>query len=146
MCNQDVTTYPHWEKTPQTESDWLAVLLNLARYLRGPDGCPWDRSQSARDFAGYCHEESEELLHAFAAGDHPRVEEEWGDVLFVLLASAAAAEQEGVFHVEEALKHAHEKMIRRHEHVFGTEKAESPEDAIRSWQKVKSKEKEGHGE
>jgi uncharacterized protein YabN with tetrapyrrole methylase and pyrophosphatase domain len=59
-----------------------------------------------------------------------------------LLATAAAAEAEGRLDVMDALRRAHGKMIRRHEHVFGDAKAETPEDAIRVWEEVKRRERE----
>lgn len=126
---------------PQTEADWVAALAALARYLRSPNGCPWDREQTGRDFARYAHEEAAEMVEAFDSADSAHMAEEWGDTFFVLLAAAAAAEAEGRFTLEEALRHAHDKMIRRHEHVFGGEAAASPEDAIARWNAIKAREK-----
>jgi uncharacterized protein YabN with tetrapyrrole methylase and pyrophosphatase domain len=134
--------FPHWTHVPESESDWFETLLNLARYLRGPDGCPWDRAQTSADFARYMKGEAEELVEAVESGDAAHAQEEFGDTLFTLLAVAAAAESEGRMDVREALRAAHEKMIRRHEHVFGDERAETPEDAIRIWEKVKRRERE----
>jgi len=62
--------------------------------------------------------------------------------LFTLLAAAAAAEHEERFTIHDALEKAHEKMIRRHGHIFGEHKAETPEDAMQVWQIIKAKEKE----
>ena len=61
----------------------------------------------------------------------------------MLLASAAAAEAEGRFTLREALEKAHNKMVRRHEHVFGDLKAASPEDAINRWNQMKARERNG---
>ncbi|MBN2310018.1 MAG: hypothetical protein JXR94_13680 [Candidatus Hydrogenedentes bacterium] len=135
-------TYPHWNKTPSTETDWFEALTGLARYLRGPDGCPWDREQSMADFASYAREEADELVEAVASGDNSHIQEEFGDVLFVLLATAVAAEQEGRFSLREALDRAHQKMIRRHAHVFGGARAETPQDAVDAWNRVKQDEKQ----
>ena len=134
-------TYPHLEKPPETESEWFEALIALARYLRTPQGCPWDREQGAADFAGYLRDEVEELVEALNSGDDPHAREEFGDVFFSLLATAAAAEEEGRFRLDEALERIHEKMIRRHEHVFGDATAETSEDAIRIWEEVKRREK-----
>ena len=136
-----MTPYPHWRKSPETEPDWFEALVNLARYLRGPEGCPWDREQTARSFAAFAREECDELIEAFETDDNAEVEEEFGDTLFCLLASASAAEAEGRFTVESALRRAHEKMIRRHAHVFGDNKAASPEDAVESWNRIKEEER-----
>lgn len=133
---------PHLKGKPHTEPEWFEALIALARYLRGPDGCPWDKVQSATDFAGYLKGEAEELVEAAKGTDNAHLAEELGDTLFTLLATAAAAEAEGRLDVVAALQRAHEKMIRRHEHVFGDAKAETPEDAIRVWNEVKRRERE----
>lgn len=138
-----MSTYPHFDREAQSELDWFEALVKLARYLRTPEGCPWDREQSALDFAGYAKGEAEELIEALASGDDVHAAEEFGDTFFILLATLAAAEEEGTFKLEEALKLAHEKMIRRHEHVFGDLKADTPEAAVEAWERAKKLEKEG---
>lgn len=133
--------YPHLTGTPQSEAEWFHALTELARYLRSPNGCPWDREQRAQDFARYALEECQELVEGFEQGGNDQIAEEWGDVFFVLLATAVAAEQEGRFMVRDALESAHAKMIRRHEHVFGDQKAVTPEEAIARWNTIKAKER-----
>lgn len=132
--------YPHLSKTPVTEAEWFEALINLARFLRGPNGCPWDREQSAKNFADYAREEAVELDEAFAKGDNPHIEEEFGDTLFCMLAMVAAAEVEGRFTFQHALERIHEKMIRRHDHVFGEKKASTPEEAVEMWNEIKAQE------
>lgn len=136
---------PHLRANPESELDWFEALIALTRYLRTPDGCPWDREQSTVDFANYAVEESGEFAHACATGQAEHAREEFGDALFVLLAAAAAAEEEGLFRLEDALELAHEKMVRRHEHVFGDVKAQTPEEATAAWNKVKAREKGERG-
>ncbi len=138
--------YPHWRKPPEEEAEWLEAVMNLARHLRSPDGCPWDREQTAGDFARFAGEELEELREALASGDNGHVAEEAGDVLFCLFAMIAAAETEGRFELTGCLKSIHEKMIRRHGHVFGGEAAETPEDAVAVWNAIKAREKGRGGE
>jgi len=133
--------YPHLETVPETEPQWFEALVRLARYLRSPEGCPWDRKQTAKDFARYCREEAEELHEACAAGNDAQILEEWGDTFFCMLAAAAAAEAEGRFTLRDALRAAHDKMIRRHGHVFGEHHADTPEDAIEVWNSIKAREK-----
>ncbi len=133
---------PHLSGSPATETDWFEALISLARYLRGPEGCPWDRVQGSVEFAGFLKGEAEELVEAAKASNDPHLAEEFGDTLFTLLATAAAAEEEGRFRLIDALRLAHEKMIRRHEHVFGDAKAATPEDAVRVWEEVKRRERE----
>ena len=90
---------------------------------------------------GMKFKEGEELVEALERGDNAHSEEEIGDTLFVLLASVAAAEAEGRFSLESALQRVHEKMIRRHDHVFGETKAQTPEEAIAAWDRIKREEK-----
>jgi tetrapyrrole methylase family protein/MazG family protein len=136
-----VKAFPHLPSTPQNESEWLGALASLARYLRSPEGCPWDRKQTSRDFARFLLEEGGELQEALEGSDNAHKAEEWGDALFCLLCAMAAAEDEGLFTLEDALKRAHEKMIRRHDHVFGDNRALTAEQALDSWQKIKEAEK-----
>ncbi|MCC6145674.1 MAG: nucleotide pyrophosphohydrolase [Candidatus Hydrogenedentes bacterium] len=132
---------PHIESAPGTEAEWFQALMNLARYLRSPEGCPWDQKQTALNFARFAAEETQELLEAFAEEGNSEIEEEFGDALFCFLASAAAAEEEGRFTMQNALQRIHEKMIRRHDHVFGENKAATPEEAMKSWEQIKAQEK-----
>lgn len=132
---------PYISKTPETEMEWYQALADLARYLRTPEGCPWDREHDSQQFAGFVADESREFIEALASGDNDHAEEEFGDCLFTLIASAAAAEEEGRFTLRHALERAHEKMVRRHDHVFGENKALSPEAAMDAWNRVKAEEK-----
>lgn len=132
---------PHIQKTPQSEQEWLQTLVDLARYLRSPEGCPWDRKQTTASFAQFAREEAAELVDACGQEDNAEIEEEWGDTLFTLLACAAAAEAEGRFQILGALEKAHAKMIRRHAHIFGGHVAHTPEDAAEVWNKIKEQER-----
>jgi len=128
------------QKEAKTELDCLDVLIRLARYLRTPEGCPWDRRQTSRNFAEFLQNESVELLEAFDEEDNPHIAEEVGDCLFTLLACAAAAESEGRFQLGDVLQGIHRKMIRRHGHVFAAEKAATAEEAMDAWNRVKAEE------
>lgn len=129
------------QEIPRSEAEWLQVLMDLARFLRSPEGCPWDRKQTCQSFARFVGEEAEELLEAVELGDNDHIAEEWGDTLFTLFATAAAAEAEGRFGLKTALERAHEKMVRRHAHVFGEHSADTAEEAVDVWQKIKAEEK-----
>ena len=136
---------PHIDKTPETETEWFAALAALTRFLRSPEGCPWDREQTAVSFARYAGEESGEYVEALEGSDNAHAAEEFGDALFVLLSSAAAAEAEGRFTLKDALAAAHEKMVRRHAHVFDKTKAATSEEAVASWNRIKAEEKAARG-
>lgn len=133
--------FPHRQKQPETEEQWFSAIANLARFLRSPEGCPWDQERTALEFARYAREEVDEFIESLEHGKEGHPEEELGDAIFCLLAASAAAEAEGRLQLQDVLQKIHEKMIRRHEHVFGPNKAESPQDAIDSWNRVKAREK-----
>ena len=125
----------------KSASEWFDALRQLIRFLRSPEGCPWDREQSALNFSRFFIEEGEELVEALSSGDNGHAEEEYGDCMFSLLSCMAAAEEEGRFSMENALKAAFEKMIRRHEHVFSEDRATNADEALTAWEKVKERER-----
>ncbi|MBI2426051.1 MAG: nucleotide pyrophosphohydrolase [Candidatus Hydrogenedentes bacterium] len=133
---------PHIHKIPKNEGEWFQALIDLARYLRTPQGCPWDRKQNSQDFLRYLRDELKEIDEAYADGDEENVAEEFGDSLFCMIASAAAAEEEGRYTLKQALEDIHTKMIRRHAHVFGDVDANDPEAVKASWAAIKEAEKE----
>ena len=132
---------PEQKYPPDTESGWFDALTGLARFLRSSSGCPWDRAHSSNDFAGFALDEAGELVEALASGNHRLAVEEFGDCLFTLLACMAAAEEEGRFTLASALNRAYEKMMRRHGHVFATERAQTPQEAMDAWASEKAREK-----
>lgn len=96
----------------------LNDLRELVRRLRAPDGCPWDRVQTLRNIGQYLLEECYEALEAMDAPDPEALREELGDLLFQIVFVAAIAEEAGRFTMEDVLRGIHEKMVRRHPHVF----------------------------
>jgi len=132
---------PYLDFEPHGESGWFAALCALSRFLRSPEGCPWDREQGPTDFARYAVKETDEYIEALEARDGVHAREEFGDALFVLLSSGIAAETQGLFRLEDALRLAHEKMVRRHDHVFGENKAATAEEAVTAWAKIKKQER-----
>lgn len=132
--------YPHLSSEPHSESEWFDALTALTRFLRSPKGCPWDRERSALEFAQYARGEIDELCEALKRGNDRHAEEEYGDSLFTLLACMAAAEAEGKFSLRDAMIRAHEKMVRRHGHVFDDDRALTPEEAINAWDRIKEEE------
>ena len=118
----------------------LYSLVELVRYLRSADGCPWDRAQTAAEFARFAVEEAEEFRVAASSDDDAHAAEECGDCLFTILAAIAAAEDEGRFSLAEVVARARDKLIRRHAHVFSDCKATTVREAIESWGKIKNEE------
>ncbi len=119
----------------------LEKLLEIVERLRGPDGCPWDRKQTPETLRKYLVEEAYEAYEAIGEGEAAEVQEELGDLLFLILMIAYIYQERQLFTVSEMLELCAQKMIRRHPHVFGEEKAASAEEVVARWQRIKEKEK-----
>jgi tetrapyrrole methylase family protein / MazG family protein len=119
----------------------FARLLGVVDRLRDPDGCPWDRKQTLRSMAPYLLEEAHEALEAIEREDDADSAEEAGDVLMVVALICRIAEQEKRFDLARAAEAVADKLVRRHPHVFGDVNANSADEALRSWEKVKLSER-----
>lgn len=118
----------------------LAPLLATMAKLRAPDGCPWDREQTHTSLKRYLIEETYELLDAIDAGDDAAFVDELGDVLLQVVFHAQIAAEAGRFTMKDVVDALHEKLIRRHPHVFGDAKADDAEAVSRLWAAVKQTE------
>jgi tetrapyrrole methylase family protein / MazG family protein len=119
-------------------------LLDLIARLRSADGCPWDRSRTQADMAGYLIEEAYEVLEAIDGGTPSALMEELGDLFFQILFIARMAEEAGEFDIAAVLGAITEKMIRRHPHVFGDTRAVNVAAVRANWEQIK-KEQEHKG-
>jgi tetrapyrrole methylase family protein/MazG family protein len=117
-------------------------LIRIIERLRGPNGCPWDREQSACSIVRFLLEEAYELADAIASGSGAHVCEELGDVLFHILFLAQMHAEKGHFDLEDVCRGIGEKMKRRHPHVFGSAPVADSAEVVRNWQQIKSAEKE----
>lgn len=123
----------------------FADLYDLVARLRGPGGCPWDARQTFRTIRMYLLEEAYETLDAIEKGEPQEICGELGDLLFQILFLAYMGEEKGEFDLLEVLRTIHEKMIRRHPHVFGSSTVASAEDVSTKWAEIKRKEKADAG-
>ncbi|MBN1504926.1 MAG: nucleoside triphosphate pyrophosphohydrolase [Candidatus Eisenbacteria bacterium] len=112
-------------------------LLHICRVLRGEDGCPWDKSQTITSLTPYILEETHEVIDAIAAGEHDKLKEEIGDLLFLLIFCVEIAEEKGLFTLDDVVRMSEEKMKRRHPHVFGLKTAKKTKDILRQWEEIK---------
>ena len=113
-------------------------LLEIADILNSEDGCPWDRKQTFQSLRSYLLEETHEVLEAVDNDDADQMIEELGDLLYTIVFYAKIAEREKRFTLSEILETIKAKMIRRHPHVFGEEKAHSMEEVIEKWERIKT--------
>ncbi len=116
-------------------------FCGIIEKLRAPDGCPWDRKQTAESLRKSLLEECNEAIEAIDKQDEENLCEELGDVLLVLGMIARIKEEEGKFNISDVLSGVNEKLIRRHPHVFGDAKASTPEEVLKLWNQVKEEEK-----
>jgi len=123
-------------------SDRFEELLSIMRRLRGPDGCPWDREQTHVSIRGNMIEECNEAVEAIDLGDDALLCEELGDVLLQVVFHAQMEKEENRFCLADVLDGLCQKLVRRHPHVFGDTKAQTPEQAIESWNEAKKRERQ----
>jgi ATP diphosphatase len=124
----------------------IAVLLEVMRRLRAPDGCPWDRVQSFATIAPYTIEEAYEVASAIADNDLKALPGELGDLLFQVVFHARMAEDAGLFDFGDVVQAVTDKMIRRHPHVFGDEQAKADAASQKDfWEKLKESERAAKG-
>ncbi|MBR7121330.1 MAG: nucleoside triphosphate pyrophosphohydrolase [Lentisphaeria bacterium] len=115
-------------------------LMAILRKLRAPDGCPWDREQTRQSLVRHLEGECAELIYAIDREDVPNICEELGDVLMNLFFQVVVAEEKGEFTLADVWRQIIDKMIRRHAHVFGGEKAANAAEVAELWQKIKAAE------
>ncbi|HKL21415.1 MAG TPA: nucleoside triphosphate pyrophosphohydrolase [Tichowtungia sp.] len=118
-------------------------LLDVMRRLRAPDGCPWDREQTIESLRGNLIEETYEVVDAMDSGDRKELCEELGDLLLQVVFQSQIADEEGAFNFDDVAKGIADKLVRRHPHVFGDVQADTPDEVIRNWEKIKKTEKGG---
>lgn len=122
-------------------NDAFNDLIELARRLRGTEGCPWDQSRTLYGLEEEFMEEAEEVKAAIQAKDSANLKEELGDLLYTMILMSLIAEEEGAFTFKDVLKDIQTKIISRHTWVFGKDKATTPEEALAIWAKNKKKER-----
>ncbi len=116
-------------------------LRRVVAALRGPDGCPWDRAQTHRSLRHYLREEAAEAVEAIEAGDSRRLAEELGDLLLQVLMHARIAEEAGEFTLADIIYGVASKLVRRHPHVFGEQRLETPQQVLHQWDELKRRER-----
>ena len=123
----------------------LVRFHHLARTLR--EQCPWDREQTHESLVKYLVEETYETVDAIDALDPERPEtdealiEELGDLLYQIEFHATIAEQQGRFSMADVAQGIHDKLVRRHPHVFGDATAEDTDTVLANWDAIKRAEK-----
>ena len=116
-------------------------LVRLMTTLRGPNGCPWDRKQTLPDLKPYIIEEAYEVVDAIDNDDRQALMEEVGDMLLEAVFVAEITREEGTFDIYDSVTSIHDKLVRRHPHVFGDAEAKDAEQVLVNWEKLKNEER-----
>lgn len=128
-----------------TAGQWFERLVALQARLRAPNGCPWDREQTHSSLRTYLIEEAYEVLDALESGDDAKFAEEMGDLLLQIVFHSQIASEEARFTIADVIREIHEKMVRRHPHVFGEKRAKDTAEVLKNWENIKSEERRAKG-
>ena len=119
----------------------LSDLLDIMKLLRSENGCPWDRDQDHESLKKYLIEETYEVLEAIDLKDDRKLCEELGDLLLQVVFHAQIAAEKASFNMGSVITGISRKMVLRHTHVFGEDKAETPDEVVDNWEAIKKREK-----
>jgi ATP diphosphatase len=132
----------------------MTALLELMARLRDPvNGCPWDREQTFATIAPFTIEEAYEVADAIESRDPGQLRAELGDLLFQIVFHSRMAQERGWFDFAAVASSIHDKLVRRHPHVFAGDRAvsegipsgdapvEGLEAQTRNWEELKARER-----
>jgi MazG family protein len=120
----------------------MTALLELMARLRNPEnGCPWDQKQTFATIAPYTVEEAYEVADAIERGDPAQIRDELGDLLFQVVFHARMAQERGWFDFAQVASAIHEKLVRRHPHVFAGASAAGEAQLSKTWEEMKARER-----
>lgn len=136
-CAVVVPAIPFLRKTRFDYDD----LVHVLRLLRAPGGCPWDRAQTHESIRSNMVEEAYELVDAIDKEDDGAICEETGDVLMQGAFHSVLGEERGAFTPDDVTSEVCAKLIFRHSHIFGQDRAETEAGALSVWEKNKRTEK-----
>jgi MazG family protein len=121
----------------------LVDLQELTERLRRD--CPWDRAQTAETIVPHTVEEAYEVADAAGAGDDAKLLDELGDLLFQTFFLSLLLQEQGRGDLAEVARGIHDKLVRRHPHVFGDSDVETPGAVKRQWEDLKTQEEGREG-
>jgi MazG family protein len=124
-------------------ADALLELQQLTERLRRD--CPWDREQTKRTIVPHTVEEAYEVADAAIAGDDAKLADELGDLLFQVYFLSLLLQERGSADLEKVARLVHEKLVRRHPHVFGDAEARTAGRVRERWEEIKRTDEEREG-
>ncbi|MCX7831512.1 MAG: nucleoside triphosphate pyrophosphohydrolase [Actinobacteria bacterium] len=121
--------------------DSIKKLIEIMELLRSEKGCPWDREQTHESIAHNLLEEAYEVYDAIKSNNDVSLKEELGDLLLQVVFHSQIAKERGAFDIYDVAEGISQKLVRRHPHVFGTDRLETSKDVLMRWEEIKKKEK-----
>ena len=122
------------------------TFIEIIAHLRAPEGCPWDREQTHQTLRPHLLEETYEVLAALDSDNPQSLREELGDLLLQIVLHAQIASEYGEFTITDVLQGIHQKIIRRHPHVFGNIQLKDAEGVVKNWELLKEAERASNGQ
>ena len=119
------------------ENYGLEDFIRLIDVLRGPGGCPWDIKQTHESLKHNVVEEAWEVVDAINEGSEAHLREELGDLLMQVIFHASISKERGGFNLDDISDEAVKKLVHRHPHVFGSVKADTPDEVLTNWDAIK---------
>jgi tetrapyrrole methylase family protein/MazG family protein len=156
VVDADHLTSVYVDLAPGGPGEAWERFVALVERLRGPGGCPWDAEQTHHSLARHLIEESYEVIEAIEAlpaaapapgpepvpaGAYEHLEEELGDLAFQIAFHATLAREAGAFTITDVLTGIHDKLVRRHPHVFGDVAVSGADEVVANWEVIKRDEK-----
>lgn len=146
---------PATPSPPEPAGPQLDRLVELMRRLRAPDGCPWDREQTLQSLRVFVIEEAYEVVDAIDRGDLEALRDEIGDLVLEGVFLSQISAERGAFTLADAIRSVHDKLVRRHPHVFDRDRVDeggegrplpgTAREVKARWAELKAREREGEG-
>lgn len=112
-------------------------LVQIMKILRSPDGCPWDKVQTHQSIRQNFIEETYEAIEAIDTCDTELLKEELGDVMMQVIFHTIMEEEVGSFDINDVCDAVCKKLIVRHPHVFSDTIADTADEVLKNWDKIK---------
>ena len=132
-----VQVYTWQEKETYTVED----LVGIMQLLRGENGCPWDKEQNHLSIRNNLLEEAYEVADAIDRLDDTDMTEELGDLLLQIVFHCQMANERGAYDLNKVADGICKKLIYRHPHIFSNVVANTSDEVLNNWDKLKNKEK-----
>ncbi len=116
-------------------------LCEIMTILRGEGGCPWDREQTHKSIRKSFIEETYEAIEAIDNDDPVLLREELGDVMLQVVFHTEMEREAGKFDINDVITDECKKLVSRHPHIFADSVAETSDDVLDAWEKIKAEEK-----